>query len=89
MRGSGWHRCAFVLFEHEEKIDFGAYLSRALKTEGPAGKSDKQALLRDFKCSDFYLEFHERLMPIGLKFFQTEWDLSVREAFHAEYGKLP
>ena len=88
MRGSGWHRCAFVLFEHEQRIEFGDYLSKAVRMEGPAAQSDNQRLLRDFKCSDFYLQFVDRLMPIGLKFFQTEWDLSVRQAFHTKYGKL-
>ena len=88
MRGSGWHRCAFVLFEHEQKIDFSDYLSKSLRMEGPVAKDGNQNLLRDFKCSDFYLNFGDRLMPIGLKFFQTEWDLSVRQAFHTKYGKL-
>lgn len=88
MRGSGWHRCAFVLFEHEKNIEFGDYLSKALRMDGPVAKSggdQQQRLLRDFKCSDFYLQFADRLMPIGLKFFQTEWDLSVRQAFHTKY----
>ena len=87
MKGSGWQRCAFVLFEHEQKIDFNNYLSKSVKMEGPVSKTENQKLLRDFKCSDFYLEFHDRLIPIGLKFFQTEWDLSVRQAFHTKYGE--
>lgn len=76
MRGTGWHRCAYVLFEHENPIDFKIDYSGVSKLNK-----------RDFKVSDFYLNNQESITPVGLAFFQTEWDLSVKDLFHNYLGK--
>lgn len=73
MRGTGWHRCAFVLFEHDSPIDFN--LNELVVNDGALSK-------RSFKVADFYKKYQDKLTPVGLSFYQTEWDLSVRAAFH-------
>ena len=74
MRGTGWHRCAFVLFEHLNPLDF----------ELPASRSDQQLKIEDrhFNCRQFFSKFEPHMKPVGLSFFQTEWDLSVKNFFH-------
>jgi len=75
MRGSGWHRCAYVLFEHTKPLDF--------KLDNKNGsKFDARA----FKTSQFYLNNQDAITPVGLAFFQTEWDLSVKNVFHNYLG---
>ena len=74
MRGTGWHRCAFVLFEHLKPLDF----------EFPESRSDQQLQIKDrhFNCKQFFSKFEAHMKPVGLSFFQTEWDLSVKDFFH-------
>jgi large subunit ribosomal protein L38 len=77
MRGTGWHRCVFLLFEHKNKIEFD------LKSNDSSSKFSK----RDFKTLKFYLNNQKDLVPVGLSFFQTEWDISVRNVFHNHLSK--
>lgn len=78
MRNTGWHRCVYVLFEHKTPIDF------KLKSD-----SDSTSALgeRSFKAADFFSTYKNDLSPVGLSFFQTEWDLSVKEFFHDKLSK--
>lgn len=71
MRGTGWHRCAFVLFEHKDKIEFNI--------QEAADESSFES--RAFNSKKFFSQFSEQLTPVGLSFFQTEWDLSVKNFF--------
>lgn len=71
MRGSGWHRCVFVLYEHDSKINFE--LENATKASAFE--------MRCFDSKIFFNKYQNDLTPIGLSFYQTEWDLSVRDAF--------
>ena len=75
MRGSGWHRCAYVLFEHEKPFDY--------KLDSKSGSKFQS---RVFKTSQFYLDNQDVITPVGLAFFQTEWDLSVKNVFHNILG---
>lgn len=70
MNGTGWHRCVYILFEHSSPVSF------KLKSEG------NNFSKRDFKCTDFVLAHQEQITPVGLSFFQTTWDLSVKKVFH-------
>lgn len=71
MRGTGWHRCAYVLFEHESPIDF------EMSQEGEVTFDQRR-----FSSKKFFSKHENVLTPVGLSFFQTEWDLSVRKFFH-------
>ena len=72
MRNTGWHRCVYVLFEHSKPIDFDI-----LK------KNDSSSLAeRSFKAAEFHSNYKNDLTPVGLAFFQTEYDLSVKNIFH-------
>lgn len=72
MRGTGWHRCAYVLFEHNDQIEFN------INQEAVDGSSFEP---RVFNSKEFFSKFSQKLTPVGLSFFQTEWDLSVRNFF--------
>jgi large subunit ribosomal protein L38 len=74
MKGSGWHRCVYVLFEHSQPV-------------GQRFNQDTKFQKRSFKTSEFYLQNQDNLTPVGLSFFQTEWDLSVKNVFHNYFGK--
>lgn len=78
MRGTGWHRCVFLLFEHKNKIEFDLN-----------NNNDSSSLFskRNFKTLKFYLNNQKELVPVGLSFFQTEWDLSVKNVFHNQLSK--
>lgn len=43
---------------------------------------------RTFKNSEFYAQYEDSLTPVGLAFFQSEWDQSVREVFHHILGTV-
>lgn len=73
MRGTGWHRCAYVLFEHAKPIEFDDFDLSSKFSQ------------RNFKCSKFFAKHQESLVPVGLSFFQTEWDLSVKQVFHDHF----
>ena len=75
MRGTGWHRCVYILFEHNTPIDFDL-------------KNGKDFSSRSVKFSSIYEKNKQSLMPVGLSFFQTEWDLSVKNVFYNHFGNL-
>jgi large subunit ribosomal protein L38 len=74
MRGSGWHRCVFVLYEHEQPIDFN------LSSQNSCSSSKFDS--RNIRVAEFNAKYEKELTPVGLRFFQTEWDLSVKNIFH-------
>ena len=51
-------------------------------------------MLRHYYCSrcfstyDFLNQHKDTLEPVGLRFFQANWDESVGETFQSEFGKL-
>uniref|UniRef100_A0AC34RA22 39S ribosomal protein L38, mitochondrial n=1 Tax=Panagrolaimus sp. JU765 TaxID=591449 RepID=A0AC34RA22_9BILA len=77
-KGTGYHRIAFVLFRHKNKIDFGN-----IKIQD-AGLSN-----RIFSVNKFYKENEENLTPSALNFAQVKWDESVDETLHQIGSKSP
>lgn len=71
--GTGFHRHIFVLFKQTEKLDLSSERRSANCT------SLKE---RTFKTNDFYRSHESSLTPVGLAFFQSEWDPSVRDTYH-------
>ena len=79
MKNTGWHRCAYVLFEHKEPIRF----------EFNQTNDDKSVLgKRSFKAAEFHSNHKNSLTPVGLCFFQSEWDLSVKNYFHNKLSNI-
>jgi large subunit ribosomal protein L38 len=71
-KGTGFHRLVFILFEQSQKIDYKKY------QKGPCHNLEE----RTFKMANFYKEHESHLVPKGLAFFQSQWDDSVRNAYH-------
>ena len=83
MRGSGWHRCVYVLFEHDGPIDVASeFASKS------ASSSSSPFPARSFNMSEFYVRHQEAITPVGLAFFQSEWDMSVKRVFHSHFSEL-
>lgn len=70
-RGTGFHRLVFILYKQEEIIDYSS-----LKRTSPCLRE------RTFRNADFYRKYEDTLTPVGLAFFQCEWDETVSEFFH-------
>ncbi|CAI9723010.1 Hypothetical predicted protein [Octopus vulgaris] len=73
LKGTGFHRYVFLLYKQNKKLDFSSEL------RPPNCKSLEE---RTFKNLDFYKKFEDDLTPVGLQFFQSEWDKSVTQVFH-------
>ncbi|CAF0913965.1 unnamed protein product [Didymodactylos carnosus] len=73
--GTGWHRCVFVLYKQNEKINF---TEKYQQLPGESVSLEK----RTFRTSEFFDKMHNYLRPIGLSFFQCHWDSSVKDVFH-------
>lgn len=72
-RGTGFHRYVYVLFKQEQAIDF----------EGDRRRSPCHSLAeRTFKTVEFYRSHQDSMTPVGLAFFQCQWDESVTATFH-------
>ncbi|XP_061166666.1 large ribosomal subunit protein mL38-like [Saccostrea echinata] len=77
VKGTGFHRCVFVLFKQEQKID---YSSDRLN---PNTCSLRE---RSFKTFDFYEKHQDHITPAGISFFQCQHDESVRDVFWNKLG---
>lgn len=73
VRGTGAHRLIFVLFEQNKHIDY-TYVRRP----SPCTELEE----RSHRTVDFFTDHADDLRPVGLAFFQSEWDESVRHVFH-------
>uniref|UniRef100_A0A8R1HTB2 Large ribosomal subunit protein mL38 n=1 Tax=Caenorhabditis japonica TaxID=281687 RepID=A0A8R1HTB2_CAEJA len=73
--GTGYHRVAFVLFRHQEKI--------ALDFNGSSLENRIQQI------SQFYKAHENQLTPSAIRFFQTSYDNSVKTALHSLGLKSP
>ena len=78
-RGIGYCRYIFVLFKQEKKLDFSKHAKQA-----PCFNLED----RDFSTFDFYKEYQDEMTPIGLSFFQADWDSSLTDFYHNVLGKL-
>ena len=43
---------------------------------------------RTFETCEFFREHRHELTPVGVSFFQTQWDSTVRDTFHKVLGKF-
>ncbi|KAH3772951.1 hypothetical protein DPMN_174298, partial [Dreissena polymorpha] len=74
VHGTGNHRYAFVLYQHDNVID----LSAEKRHQERPNLSE-----RTFETLEFYRRHQDAITPVGLCFFQAEWDPSVRKTFHS------
>ncbi|XP_078426932.1 large ribosomal subunit protein mL38 [Cetorhinus maximus] len=72
-KGTGYHRCIFILFKQDEVIDF---------KEDFRPSPCHSLKMRTFKTFDFYKKHQDLMTPAGLAFFQCPWDESVTHIFH-------
>jgi large subunit ribosomal protein L38 len=77
MRGTGWHRCVFIVYEHDAPIEFDEIHCENF-----------DLAKRAFKTLDFYLKYQKQITPVGLSFFQCQWDASVKKIFHDKLSKM-
>ncbi|CAH0406959.1 unnamed protein product [Chilo suppressalis] len=71
LKGTGFHRYVFVLYKQNGKVsyDIPKVTSAALEN-------------RTFVTRDWYKKNQDAITPVGLAFFQSDWDETVREFFH-------
>lgn len=69
--GTGFHRYIFVLYRQNN----GPVDLQTVKRDKKVKDLHKE---RAFNSLDFYQTFQSELTPVGLKFFQSSWDESVR-----------
>lgn len=73
VRGTGAHRFVFVLFEQNKNIDYGY-----IKRPSPC----TELVDRAHRTVDYFSDHRDDVTPVGLAFFQSEWDDSVRHVYH-------
>ena len=89
MRGTGWHRCVFILYEQNEPIDYNGYFKDNLKLqENEENKKFVNFDSRTFKTFDFYLKNQDKITPVSFLFFQTQWDSTVQDTFYNKLSKF-
>uniref|UniRef100_A0A671XCH2 Large ribosomal subunit protein mL38 n=1 Tax=Sparus aurata TaxID=8175 RepID=A0A671XCH2_SPAAU len=72
-RGTGFHCYIYVLFKQEGTINFQEDV-RPLPCHSLVDCK--------FKTLDFYRKHQDNMTPVGLAFFQCQWDESVTNTFH-------
>ena len=71
-KGIGFQRIVFLLFKQKKQLEL---------PELAKGES-KTFANRSFSTPDFFENRIENLIPVGVQFFQCEWDESVSDFFH-------
>lgn len=74
-KGTGYHRFIFVLYKQTSKLDLKEYR---------LPESDN-LLSRSFDNYEFYKRYQDIITPVGISFFQTKYDDSVRDVFHNKF----
>uniref|UniRef100_A0A7E4V3R5 Large ribosomal subunit protein mL38 n=1 Tax=Panagrellus redivivus TaxID=6233 RepID=A0A7E4V3R5_PANRE len=77
-KGTGYHRVAFLLLRHKEKIDFSSNKITSLSLAD-----------RIFRVNRFAKQHESTLTPTAVSFAQFRWDESVDETLHAIGSKSP
>lgn len=72
-KGTGFHRYIYVLFKQDGHINFNEDVRPT-----PCHSLEE----RTFKTVEFYRKHQDHMTPIGLAFFQSQWDESVTNTFH-------
>lgn len=71
--GIGYCRYIFVLYKQDCHIDFSEY-----KRTKPCLNLEE----RNWKTLEFYRKYQDQMTPAGLAFFQSDWDLSLKEFYY-------
>lgn len=71
--GIGYCRYIFVLYKQESRIDFSEY-----KRAKPCWNLEE----RNWRTLDFYRKHQDQLTPAGLAFFQSDWELSLKQFYY-------
>lgn len=71
--GIGYCRYIFVLYKQECRIDYSEYMR---------AKPCLNLKERDWETRKFYSKYQDQLTPAGLAFFQSDWDLSLKEFYY-------
>ncbi|XP_023936620.2 39S ribosomal protein L38, mitochondrial [Bicyclus anynana] len=72
LKGTGCHRYTFVLYKQDSRV---SYDLPKVTLSSPLDD-------RTFSTRDWYKKYQDNITPIGLAFYQTDWDASVTEFFH-------
>lgn len=72
LKGTGYHRYVFVLYKQDKTIDYAL----------PKVTSSSALQDRTFVTREWYKKHQDNITPIGLAFYQSDWDYSVRSFFH-------
>ncbi|CAH0702413.1 unnamed protein product [Spodoptera exigua] len=72
LKGTGYHRYAYVLYKQDGNINYDV-----TKVTATSPLED-----RTFVTREWYQKYQDNITPAGLAFFQTNWDISVRDFFH-------
>ncbi|WAR12381.1 RM38-like protein [Mya arenaria] len=73
VHGTGTHRYVFLLYQHDARLDL------SIKPETTDSPNLNE---RTFNTQQFYINHMSSITPVGLCFYQAEWDRSVRDTFH-------
>jgi large subunit ribosomal protein L38 len=76
-RGAGYCRYIFVLYKQEKMLDLSKFARKTPCTN---------LAERTFSTYDFYRELQDDVTPIGLGFFQSDWDQTLTRFFHDTLG---
>lgn len=72
LKGTGYHRYVFVLYKQDGNISY----------DMPKVTSSSPLQDRTFVTREWYKRYQDNITPIGLAFYQCDWDHSVKDFFH-------
>ncbi|EFN89879.1 39S ribosomal protein L38, mitochondrial [Harpegnathos saltator] len=72
--GIGYCRYIFVLYKQECYINYSEY-----KKVKPCLNLEE----RNWQTRDFYAKYQDQLTPVGLAFFQSDWDDTIKEFYYS------
>ncbi|CAG9578722.1 unnamed protein product [Danaus chrysippus] len=71
VKGTGYHRYVFVLYKQDGQLKYDLPKVTSTSLED-----------RTFQTREWYKKYQDNITPIGLAFFQSDWDKTVRDFFH-------
>ncbi|XP_053612666.1 large ribosomal subunit protein mL38 [Plodia interpunctella] len=72
LKGTGYHRYVFVLYKQDGHVSYD--LPKVIQSS-PLEE-------RTFITREWYKQYQDAITPVGLAFFQCDWDQTVRDFFH-------
>ncbi|XP_045192701.2 39S ribosomal protein L38, mitochondrial-like [Mercenaria mercenaria] len=73
VHGTGYHRYVFILYQQDQPVFFSIQQT---------SRNSTSLAERTFDTLEFYRKYQKVITPVGVCFFQAEWDQSVRNVFH-------